>query len=51
MKELASIEGNLKPLFEKNAPQIWLGDYNRWYNPICRVQSVMLHRLYATSPY
>jgi len=34
MKELASIEGNLKPLFEKNAPQIWLGDYNRWYNPI-----------------
>ncbi|XP_023320992.1 uncharacterized protein LOC111695785 isoform X2 [Eurytemora carolleeae] len=28
MKELASIEGNLKPLFEKNAPQIWLGDYN-----------------------
>ena len=30
MKELAGIEKSLKPLFKKNAPQIWLGDYNRW---------------------
>lgn len=31
MKELEAIEQRLKPLFEDNSPQVWLGDYNRLY--------------------